>query len=73
MQLDKDKRIQELARELQKQEEVCAAYRESLINLLSTVDGQADRMSSRILAVVENVKKAEAEAMTEALTLGSDR
>lgn len=71
--LDKDKRIQELARELQKQEEVCAAYRESLINLLSTVDGQADRMSSRILAVVENVKKAEAEAMTEALTLGSDR
>lgn len=73
MQLDKDKRIQELARELQKQEEMCAAYRERLINLLSTVDGQADRMSSKILAVVENVKKAEAEAMTEALTLGSDR
>lgn len=71
--LDKDKRIQELARELQKQEEMCAAYRERLINLLSTIDGQADRMSSKILAVVENVKKAEAEAMTEALTLGSDR
>lgn len=71
--LDKDKRIRELARELQRQEELCALYRERLIGLLSTVEGQADRMSSNILAVVENVKKAEAEAMTEALTLGTDR
>ncbi|XP_057780938.1 protein FAR1-RELATED SEQUENCE 5-like isoform X1 [Salvia miltiorrhiza] len=73
MQLDKDKRIQELARELQRQEELCAAYRERLINLLSTVESQADQMSSKVLAVVESVKKAEAEALTEALTIPLDK
>ncbi|XP_057780940.1 protein FAR1-RELATED SEQUENCE 5-like isoform X2 [Salvia miltiorrhiza] len=71
--LDKDKRIQELARELQRQEELCAAYRERLINLLSTVESQADQMSSKVLAVVESVKKAEAEALTEALTIPLDK
>ncbi|KAG6401315.1 hypothetical protein SASPL_138167 [Salvia splendens] len=71
--LDKDKRIQELARELQRQEKLCAEYRESLISLLTTVESQADQMSSKILAVVESVKKAEAEALSEALTIGSDK
>lgn len=71
--LDKDKRIHELARELQRQEELCAAYRGRLINLLSTVEGQADQLSSKVLAVVESVKKAEAEALTEGLSLATDR
>lgn len=73
MQLDKDRRIQELARELQRQEELCSEYRESLISLLTTVESQADQMSSKILAVVESVKKAEAEALSEALTIGPDK
>ncbi|KAG8371664.1 hypothetical protein BUALT_Bualt13G0111700 [Buddleja alternifolia] len=66
---DKDKKIQELSRELQRQEELCVAYRERLINFLANVEKQADNLSSKVLAVVENVKKAEAEALNEALTL----
>ncbi|PIM99682.1 hypothetical protein CDL12_27822 [Handroanthus impetiginosus] len=66
---DKDKKIQELAQELQRQEELCAAYRERLINLLANVEKQAENLSSKVLAVVENVRKAEAEALNEALTL----
>ncbi|KAI3461796.1 hypothetical protein Pfo_018459 [Paulownia fortunei] len=66
---DKDKKIQELTRELQRQEELCATYRERLINLLANVDKQTEHLSSKVLAVVENVRKAEAEALKEALTL----
>ncbi|KAK6145167.1 LOW QUALITY PROTEIN: hypothetical protein DH2020_021987 [Rehmannia glutinosa] len=66
---DKDKKIQELAQELQRQEELCAAYRERLINLLANVETQSDHLSGKVLAVVKNVRKAEAEALNEALTL----
>ncbi|KAL0436676.1 UNVERIFIED_CONTAM: protein FAR1-RELATED SEQUENCE 5 [Sesamum radiatum] len=68
---DKDKKIQELARELQRQEELCAAYRERLINLLGNVEKQTDSLSTKVLAVVENVKEAEAAALNEALTLSA--
>ncbi|KAL7081816.1 hypothetical protein ACP275_14G062100 [Erythranthe tilingii] len=66
---DKDKKIQELARELQRQEELCASYREKLISLLANVENQTDNLSSKVLAVIENVRKAEAEALSEALAL----
>ncbi|KAL7124594.1 hypothetical protein ABFS83_14G059300 [Erythranthe nasuta] len=66
---DKDKKIQELARELQRQEELCASYREKLISLLANVENQTDTLSSKVLAVIENVRKAEAEALSEALAL----
>ncbi|GFQ05980.1 protein far1-related sequence 5 [Phtheirospermum japonicum] len=66
---DKDKKIQELARELQRQEGLCAAYRERLVNLLSNIESQSDHMSEKILAIVENVRKAEAEALDEALKI----
>ncbi|KAL8026917.1 hypothetical protein ABFX02_14G061100 [Erythranthe guttata] len=66
---DKDKKIQELARELQRQEELCASYREKLIGLLANVENQTDNLSSKVLAVIENVRKAEAEALSEALAL----
>ncbi|KAK6145160.1 hypothetical protein DH2020_021980 [Rehmannia glutinosa] len=62
-------KIQELAQELQRQEELCAAYRERLINLLANVETQSEHLSGKVLAVVKNVRKAEAEALNEALTL----
>ncbi|KAL2238483.1 UNVERIFIED_CONTAM: Protein FAR1-RELATED SEQUENCE 5 [Sesamum indicum] len=61
---DKDKKIQELAKELQRQEELAAAYRERLINLLADIENKSDRLSTKVLAVVQNVRKAEAEALT---------
>lgn len=63
---DKDKKIQELAKELHRQEELCAAYREKLINLLANIEKQSDDLSLKVLAAVENVKKAEAEALNDA-------
>ncbi|KAK6159628.1 hypothetical protein DH2020_006942 [Rehmannia glutinosa] len=60
---DKDKKIHELTGELQRQEEISAAYRERFINLLADIEKQADHLSPKVLAVVQHVKKAEAEAM----------
>lgn len=57
---DKDKKIQELTTELQRQEELRAAYRERLVNLLSNIEKQNEQFSSRILAVVQSVREAEA-------------
>ncbi|XP_051143784.1 protein FAR1-RELATED SEQUENCE 2 [Andrographis paniculata] len=68
---DKDKKIQELARELRRQEELCAAYRERLISLLTCIESQSEELSSKVVAVVENVKKAEAEALDEVLMLSA--
>ncbi|PIN06228.1 hypothetical protein CDL12_21216 [Handroanthus impetiginosus] len=62
--LDKDKKIQELTRELQRQEELSAAYRERLVNLLDNIENQAEHLSSKVLVVVQNMKKAEAETLT---------
>ncbi|KAL6563502.1 hypothetical protein OROGR_002461 [Orobanche gracilis] len=66
---NKDKKIQELARELQRQEGLSAAYRERLIHLLANIETQTDHLSQKVLAVVENVKKAETEALHEALKM----
>ncbi|KAL0389227.1 UNVERIFIED_CONTAM: hypothetical protein Scaly_0279800 [Sesamum calycinum] len=61
---NKDKKIQELAKELQRQEELAAAYRERLVNLLANIEDKSDHLSSKVLAVVQNVRKAEAEALS---------
>ncbi|KAK4419731.1 protein FAR1-RELATED SEQUENCE 5 [Sesamum alatum] len=61
---DKDKKIHELAKELQRQEELAAEYRERLVNLLANIENKADHLSSKVLAVVQSVRKAEAEALT---------
>ncbi|KAL6576856.1 hypothetical protein OROMI_011132 [Orobanche minor] len=66
---DKGKKIQELARELQRQEGLCTTYRERLVHLLANMETQTNHLSQKVLAVVENVKKAEAEALNEALKL----
>ncbi|XP_075491215.1 protein FAR1-RELATED SEQUENCE 5-like isoform X1 [Primulina tabacum] len=60
---DKDKEIQELTQELQHQDQLCAEYRERLLNLLANVEKESDHLSSRVLSVVESVRKSEAEAL----------
>ncbi|CAA0842430.1 Far-red impaired responsive (FAR1) family protein [Striga hermonthica] len=66
---DKDKKIQELTKELQHQEELCAAYREKIVNLLARIETRADHLSEKVLAIIEDAKKADTEALTEALKL----
>lgn len=47
--------------ELQRQDQLCAAYRDKLLRFLSNVEEQADYLSSEVQVVVENVKKVEDE------------
>lgn len=60
-QVDKVKKIEELTVELQRQDQLCAAYRDKLLRFLSNVEEQADYLSSEVQVVVENVKKVEDE------------
>ncbi|KAM7496299.1 hypothetical protein LguiA_020713 [Lonicera macranthoides] len=61
---DKDKKIEELTLELQRQDKLCAAYREKLLKFLSYVEEQAEHLSSKVEQVVENLRKVEAEVQT---------
>ncbi|XP_065848601.1 protein FAR1-RELATED SEQUENCE 5 [Euphorbia lathyris] len=56
---DKDKKIEELSKELELQEELCAIYRERLVSFMNKVEEQTDELSSKIQLVVDNVRKVE--------------
>ncbi|KAL6967911.1 hypothetical protein U1Q18_052434 [Sarracenia purpurea var. burkii] len=58
---DKDRKIEELTRELQYQDELCAAYREKILRFLTSVEEETEQLSSKIQDVVDNVRKVEAE------------
>ncbi|THF95896.1 hypothetical protein TEA_024404 [Camellia sinensis var. sinensis] len=58
---DKDKKIEALTRELQRQDQLCAAYREKLLKFLANVEQEAEQLSSKIQLIVDNVRKVEAE------------
>ncbi|KAI8538013.1 hypothetical protein RHMOL_Rhmol09G0067600 [Rhododendron molle] len=58
---DKDKKIEFLIRELRRQDQLCAAYREKLLKFLTSIKEQTDQLSSKIQDVVENVRKVEVE------------
>ena len=61
VQVDKDKKIEQLTLELQRQDQLCTAYRNKLLNFLASVEEQGEHLSSKINGVIENVKKIEAE------------
>ncbi|CAK9140853.1 unnamed protein product [Ilex paraguariensis] len=58
---DKDKKIEELTRQLKIQDQLCASYRERLLKLLSDVEEQTEQLSSKVQVIVDNVRKVEAE------------
>ncbi|XP_059460581.1 uncharacterized protein LOC132189801 [Corylus avellana] len=58
---DKDKKIEELMRELEHQEQLCAAYREKLLSFMNNVEEQTEELSSKIQVIVDNVRKVESE------------
>lgn len=65
---DKDKKIEFLTRELQRQEQRCVTYREKLFMFLNSIEEQTDQLSSKIQFIVDNVRRAEAEVCDDSQT-----
>ncbi|ESW12737.1 hypothetical protein PHAVU_008G138000 [Phaseolus vulgaris] len=58
---DKDKKISELTMELERQDQLCAAYREKLLSFINNVEEETEELSTKIQLVIENVRRAESE------------
>ncbi|GMI98613.1 hypothetical protein HRI_003530600 [Hibiscus trionum] len=58
---DKDQKIEELTQELERQEQLCSAYREKLFTFMNNVEQETEELSSKIELIVDNVRKIEAE------------
>ncbi|KAJ8899398.1 hypothetical protein K2173_018372 [Erythroxylum novogranatense] len=58
---DKDKKIEELTKELEQQEQLCSVYRDMLLSFINDVEIQTEELSSKIHAIVENVRGVESE------------
>ncbi|KAJ6729110.1 PROTEIN FAR1-RELATED SEQUENCE 5-LIKE [Salix viminalis] len=60
---DKDKKIEELMKELEHQEHLCATYREKLVSFMNNVEEQTEELASKIQLIVDNVRKVESEVL----------
>ncbi|XP_057437187.1 protein FAR1-RELATED SEQUENCE 5-like isoform X3 [Lotus japonicus] len=60
---DKDEKIAELSMELERQDQLCAAYREKLLSFINKVEDQTEELSTKIQLIVENVRRAESESI----------
>ncbi|KAK9944555.1 hypothetical protein M0R45_010116 [Rubus argutus] len=58
---DKDKKIEELMLELDRQDQLCAAYREKLLSFITNVEAETEELSAKIQVIVDNVRKVESE------------
>lgn len=57
----RDRRIEELIQELERQDQLCKLYRDRLITFLKAIEEQTDMLSTKIQLVVKNVKDFEYE------------
>ncbi|KAH0636346.1 hypothetical protein KY290_038352 [Solanum tuberosum] len=57
----KDRRIQELSMELERQDKLRDLYREQLVTFLENVEQQIELLSKKIQVAVNNIKEVEAE------------
>ncbi|QCE11331.1 FHY3/FAR1 family [Vigna unguiculata] len=51
---DKDKKISELTMELERQDQLCASYREKLLSFINNVEEETHELSTKVQLVVEN-------------------
>ncbi|XP_061372499.1 protein FAR1-RELATED SEQUENCE 5-like isoform X2 [Gastrolobium bilobum] len=58
---DKDKKIEELTVELERQDQLCAAYREKLLSFINNVEEQTEELSTKIQLIIESIRRAESE------------
>lgn len=49
--------------ELERQEQLCAAYREKLFNFMNNVEEQTEELTSKIQVIVDNIRKVESEML----------
>lgn len=61
MQVDKDRRINFLRSEIERQDQLCGGYREQLLNFMNIVEQQNEELSLKLQGVVENIRKLESE------------
>lgn len=61
---DKDRKIEELTLELQRQEQLCVMYREKLFTFMSSVEEDAQELSSKVQVIVKNVRRVESQVQT---------
>lgn len=59
MQEEKDKKIQDLTSELQREKERSAAFRQQLQKILKDLEEHAEFMSIRVEDIVDSLKKVE--------------
>lgn len=67
LQGDKEKKIEELTLELERQEQLCMAYREQLLSFMDNVDQQNEELSLKIQPIVENLKRIESETQKHSI------
>ncbi|KAJ7008794.1 hypothetical protein NC653_007453 [Populus alba x Populus x berolinensis] len=58
---DKDKKIEELTKELEHQDHLCVTYREKLVSFMNSVEEQTEELASKIQLIVDNIRKVESE------------
>ncbi|CAB4321430.1 unnamed protein product [Prunus armeniaca] len=58
---DKDRKIEELMMELERQDQLCAGYREKLLGFMNNVEAETEELSEKIQVIVDNVRKVESE------------
>ncbi|KAK4743911.1 hypothetical protein SAY87_010223 [Trapa incisa] len=61
--VDKDRRINFLRSEIERQDQLCGSYRDQLLNFMKIVEQQNEELSLKLQGVVENVKKLESEML----------
>lgn len=49
--------------ELERQEQLCAAYRQKLFTFMDNIEEQTEDLSSKVQVIVENIRKAESEML----------
>lgn len=47
--------------ELDRQDQLCAAYREKLLGFITNVEAETEELSAKIQVIVDNVRKVESE------------
>ncbi|CAI0559679.1 unnamed protein product [Linum tenue] len=62
---DKDKKIEELTKELDLQDHLCSVYKEKLLSFIKSVEDQTEEWSSKIQVIVDNVRKVESEVQKQ--------
>lgn len=47
--------------ELERQDQLCAGYREKLLSFMNNVEAETEELSEKIQVIVDNVRKVESE------------